>query len=55
MDNIDFEKNELLPEAALMSIKKNWGECEWCDYLGKKLRLVLRIFDTTKICRRLLI
>ena len=25
MDNIDFEKIELLPEAALMSIKKKTG------------------------------
>lgn len=35
MGNVDFENFELLTEAEQISIKKTWGEREWCDYFEK--------------------
>ena len=35
MTTIDFEKFESLSEEEQLSLKKTWGEREWCDYLEK--------------------
>lgn len=35
MTAIDFEKFETLSEEEQLSLKKTWGEREWCDYLEK--------------------
>ena len=35
MDAIDFENFDSLTEAEQLSLKKTWGEREWCDYLEK--------------------
>ena len=35
MTAIDFEKFEALSEEEQLSLKKTWGEREWCDYLEK--------------------